>query len=208
MGVEALVPFAAFWLVAIFMPGPNTLLFTWIALSQPRDVAVATVAGILSCTTLWGLAGLFGLIWATARFPSAYHAVKMAGGLYLVWRGGMLLYGAVAGPGVPWHVGDRLGPLTRARAFRLGFLTNLSNAKSFAFVTSLFASTQIARGPLWLGLTGVALMVAMSACWYATLLVLFGSPAFVDGYRRARRLIEGVAGTIFMALGTEMAFGG
>jgi threonine/homoserine/homoserine lactone efflux protein len=86
----------------------------------------------------------------------------------------------------------------------MGFLTNLSNAKSFAFVTSLFASTQIARGPLWLGLSGVALMVTMSAAWYVALMALFASPAFAERYRKARRPIEAAAGAIFLGLGADL----
>jgi threonine/homoserine/homoserine lactone efflux protein len=204
MGAAALLPFAAFWLVAVFTPGPNTLLFTWLALSQPRPVVLAALAGILTCTTLWGLAGLFGLIWLTGQFPNAYHAVKVAGGLYLMWRGAMLVRQAFAGPGLPWEAGLRLAPMPPARAFRMGFLTNLSNAKSFAFVTSLFASTQIARGPLWLGLAGVALMVTMSGAWYVALMALFARPAFAESYRKARRAIEGVAGAIFLILGADL----
>jgi len=37
-GPESLIPFAAFWLVAVLTPGPNMLLFTWLAVSKPSRI--------------------------------------------------------------------------------------------------------------------------------------------------------------------------
>ena len=60
-GLESLGPFAAFWFVAVLTPGPNMLLFTWLAMSKPRPVALAAVAGIQSAMLIWAVCGLFGL---------------------------------------------------------------------------------------------------------------------------------------------------
>src|SRR6478735_1519511 len=137
-GLESLIPFAAFWLVAVLTPGPNMLLFTWLAVSATRKVAAAAVAGIQSAMLIWAFAGLFGLAWFIERFPGAFQAVQVIGGLYLIWRGLVLAKSAWAGgPGA-------LRPLRPARdftprsAYRAGFLTNMSNPKTLAFVASLF----------------------------------------------------------------------
>lgn len=83
-GLESLLPFAAFWLVAVLTPGPNMLLFTWLAVSKPRPIALATVAGIQTAMLIWALAGLFGLSWFIESFPGAFRAVQVLGGLYLI----------------------------------------------------------------------------------------------------------------------------
>jgi hypothetical protein len=60
-GPESLIPFAAFWLVAVLTPGPNMLLFTWLAVSKPSRIALSCVAGIQSAMLIRALSGLFGL---------------------------------------------------------------------------------------------------------------------------------------------------
>ena len=83
-GPESLIPFAAFWLVAVLTPGPNMLLFTWLAVSKPRPVALSCVGGIQSAMLIWAISGLFGLAWFIESFPSAFRAVAMSASYYLI----------------------------------------------------------------------------------------------------------------------------
>jgi threonine/homoserine/homoserine lactone efflux protein len=55
---------------------------------------------------------------------------------------------------------------TAASAYSAGFITNMSNPKTLAFVASLFATTSVIHAPLWIGLLGVALMITMSGSYY------------------------------------------
>jgi threonine/homoserine/homoserine lactone efflux protein len=203
-----LIPFAAFWFVAVITPGPNTLLFTWVALSQSRSTTLALIGGILGCGVLWAFGGLFGLVWAMGRFPNFFQAAQVVGGLYIGWRGFVLLRQSRSARTPDATVRPRIAQLLPKRAFRMGFLTNLSNPKSLAFVSSLFATTDVARGPLWLGLTGIALMLSMSAGYYALLYALFARPGFLIAYRNSQRLIEGLAGFFFVIFGTELILSG
>jgi threonine/homoserine/homoserine lactone efflux protein len=206
--LESLLPFAAFWLVAVLTPGPNMLLFTWLAVSAPRKVAVAAIAGIQSAMLIWAFAGLFGLSWFIERFPGAFRAVQVVGGLYLIWRGFVLVRSAwTGGPGA-------LRTLRPARdftpqsAYRAGFLTNMSNPKTLAFVASLFATTSVIHGPLWLGLLSVLLMIAMSLGYYLACLWLFTRPGALAAYARSERFITGGAGAIFAFFGLQLLASG
>lgn len=207
-GLESLVPFAAFWLVAVLTPGPNMLLFTWLAVSAPRKVALASVAGIQSAMVIWAFAGLFGLSWFIERFPAAFHAVQVLGGLYLIWRGVVLLRSAWAGGPGALRTLRPAKDLTPASACRAGFLTNMSNPKTLAFVASLFATTSVIHGPLWLGLLSVALMIAMSLSYYLACLWLFTRPGALAAYARAERAITGGAGAIFAFFGLQLLTSG
>jgi threonine/homoserine/homoserine lactone efflux protein len=207
-GLDALLPFAAFWFVAVMTPGPNTLLFTWIALTQTRETTLAVIAGILSCGILWAFGGLFGLVWIMRSFPTLFKAVEILGGIYIGWRGIVLLrhwwtHKAREIPGL-----KAAAQISPARAWRMGFLTNLSNPKSLAFVASLFATTSVAKGPLWLGLLGIAVMLSMSAGYYFTLYGLFSRPGFLTLYRSWQNRIEAMAGLIFVFFGGELILRG
>jgi threonine/homoserine/homoserine lactone efflux protein len=207
-GLESLIPFAGFWLVAIITPGPNTLLFSWAALSHGRAAAIAVTAGILSCGVLWAFGGLFGLVWALRQFPELFRGIELAGGLYIGWRGLSLLYKWWSSSQEAMRPNAPSADISPAAAYRMGFLTNLSNPKSLVFVASLFATTSVARGPLWLGLTGVGVMLGMSALYYVTLLGLFSRPGFLAAYQRARHRIEALAGAFFMWFGIELLWRG
>lgn len=207
-GLESLVPFAAFWLVAVLTPGPNMLLFTWLAVSKPRPVALASVAGIQSAMLIWALSGLFGLSWFIERFPGAFRTVQVLGGLYLLWRGFVLARSAWAGgPGVLRTLRPAID-LTPRSAYRAGFLTNMSNPKTLAFVASLFATTSVIHAPLWIGLAGVVLMVAMSASYYLVCLWLLTRPGALAAYSRAERYITAGAGVIFAIFGLQLLSAG
>jgi threonine/homoserine/homoserine lactone efflux protein len=207
-GLASLIPFAAFWLVAVLTPGPNMLLFTWLAMSRPRRVALACVAGIQTAMLIWALCGLFGLGWFIERFPGAFHAIQVVGGLYLVWRALVLARAAWSGGPGKLRTMRPAGDLTPRSAYRAGFLTNMSNPKTLAFVASLFASTSVIRGPLWLGLTGVLLMIAMSVSYYLACLWLFTRPGALSLYSRSERAITAAAGAIFAAFGLQLLSSG
>ncbi len=207
-GPESLIPFAAFWLVAVLTPGPNMLLFTWLAVSKPSRVALSCVAGIQSAMLIWALSGLFGLAWFIESFPGAFRAVQVVGGLYLIWRGSVLMRSAWAGgPGQlrTMRPGTEFTPHS---AYRAGFLTNISNPKTLAFVASLFATTSVIHGPLWLGLAGVALMLAMSASYYLICLWLLTRPGALALYARSERYVTAGAGIIFATFGLQLLASG
>lgn len=207
-GLESLVPFAAFWFVAVLTPGPNMLLFTWLAVSKPRAIALATVAGIQSAMLIWALAGLFGLAWFIESFPKAFHAVQILGGLYLIWRGFVLVRSAWQGGAGALRTLRPTRDFTPASACRAGFLTNMSNPKTLAFVASLFATTSVIHAPLWIGLLGVALMIAMSASYYLICLWLLTRPGALSAYARAERAITAGAGIIFAVFGLQLLSAG
>lgn len=207
-GLESLGPFAAFWLVAVLTPGPNVLLFTWLAVSKPRAVAAACVAGIQSAMLIWALAGLFGLSWFIESFPGAFRAVQVAGGLYLLWRGFGLIRSAWAGGPGALRTMRPAADLTPKDAYRAGFLTNMSNPKTLAFVASLFATTSVIHAPLWIGLLGVLLMIAMSGSYYFICLWLFTRQGALAAYQRSERTITAGAGVIFTLFGLQLISSG
>jgi threonine/homoserine/homoserine lactone efflux protein len=208
LGLESLVPFAAFWLVAVLTPGPNMLLFTWLAVSKPRRIALATVAGIQSAMLIWALCGLLGLAWFIESFPHAFRGVQVVGGLYLIWRGFVLVRSAWTGGAGALRTLRPASEFTPAGAYRAGFITNMSNPKTLAFVASLFATTSVIHAPLWIGLLGVALMIVMSGSYYLVCLWLLTRPGALAVYARAERGITAGAGVIFTIFGLQLLSAG
>jgi len=81
-------------------------------------------------------------------------------------------------------------------------------ALSLAFVASLFATTSVIHGPLWLGLADVALMLAMSASYCLICLWLLTRPGALALYARSERYITAGAGIIFATFGLQLLASG
>jgi RhtB (resistance to homoserine/threonine) family protein len=194
---------AAIWTVAVVTPGPNFFLTVRTALGRSRPAALWNVLGIACGTVTWGLCGFFGLTLLFRAAPWLFGTLKLAGGGYLIYLGLKLIGGSLATPAEDAHAID--APAGAVAAWRAGLLTNLSNPKTAAFVTSLFAASMPAVAPVWLGLASVALMTSLSLAWYAAVACLFSIPRCTRFYRRARRWIDRSAGLIFIGFGARLA---
>lgn len=207
---DALLAVAAVWLVAVITPGPNALYFTAVALSSSTRATVAAGAGVVIGTLLWGFAGLLGLMWLLDRFPTVALALKLAGAAYLAWIGIGLLRKALSGPaggGEATHA--RLPPIGARRAFVTALLTNLGNPKTLVFVSSLFAVSRLAEQPPLTGVSGVALMAAMSILYYTGLGTLLRRTARSGALDRtpAGRIVQGAVAVMMIAFGGKLAVG-
>ena len=197
-----LLSVAGIWTLAVVTPGPNFVLAVQTALGQSRPAALWNVLGIVCGTVIWGLCGFFGIALLFRTAPWLHAALKLLGGGYLIYLGLKLVRQRSHPP--PDTTATKV-PSTATAAWRAGLLTNLANPKTAAFVTSLFAASLPAAAPLGLGLTSVALMVALSTTWYAAVACLFSTGRLTALYRHGRLWIDRSAGLIFIAFGTRLA---
>jgi RhtB (resistance to homoserine/threonine) family protein len=193
----------ALWFAATLVPGPDFLITTRVALAHSRRTGLRTVAGIACGTCVWGLAGFFGIHALFQAAPWLYLGLKLGGGAYLVLLGVRLLFESFR-PGSPGHAGARPA-LSEARAFRLGFLTNIANPKAALFTASLFAATLPANPPVALGLAAAALMSLIALTWYSLVTCALTAPRAAMAFARLRRWIDRAAGVAFVGFGTALA---
>ena len=198
-----LLSVAGLWTLAVVTPGPNFFLTAQAAVSRSRRVALWGVLGIACGTVIWGLCGFLGVALLFRAVPWVYGTLKLAGGSYLIYLGLKLLKQSWGDPKAT--NGFKKPPPTAMAAWRSGLLTNLSNPKSTAFVTSLFVASMPAGAPLWLGLTSVALMAVLSLLWYSAVACLLSLGPIATVYRHGRRWIDRSAGAIFIAFGARLA---
>ena len=189
---------AAVWLVGVAIPGPNFLMVARTAI-RSRRAALAVVAGIALGSAIWGLAGMFGVHALFTAAPALFLTLKLAGAAYLVFLGlRILAKSRNAAP--PDHPAGR----PASQGFPLGLLTSLSNPKSALMVASLFAAVIPEGSSLTAGLAAVAVMVAISAAWYAALACLLSTPPMAAAYLRLRRWIDRLAGAVFIGFGARL----
>lgn len=189
-----LLAFATFAAGAM-SPGPAIFAIMGTALAHGRGAATRFGLGVFVGSCVWGLlatAGVAALIEAHAR---ALSALKIAGGLYLLWLATKAARSALRDAPTPTV------QTARRRFVAAGAALQLTNPKS-AFTWAAAVSIGLPAGA---SAGDVALLLA--ACMAVSLVVNIGSAlAFstgpmVSAYRLARRRIEATFAALFAAFG-------
>jgi threonine efflux protein len=190
-------------LAAAMSPGPNFVLVSQSAVDGDRKTALAIVGGFALSNLLWCAAVMLGLAALFRVVPQIYAAIRIIGGLYLIFLGIQL-----------WRKSDKAivgnaanDPGSLVRALVRGTLTNLTNPKSAVYFASIFVLFIQPGMPAWLRWMAVAIVIADTLIWYGFVALVFSTPRVRRWYRRAARTVDRVAGTLMVAFGGRLAVG-
>lgn len=183
-------------------PGPDNMMVLGVGIAKGRARGIAFGLGCaLGCLTHTVLA-VIGVSALIAASPAAFTALKVAGGLYLIWMGVQALRsrgGARVAAGVPDESARRL--------FFKGLLANAINPKVVLFFLSFLPQFVVAsRGDAnwqiaWLGLT----FTAQAALLFGLLGYFSGTIGqWLNRTPRAGMWLDRLAGAIFVGLGLRL----
>lgn len=186
-------------------PGPDNLMVLSLSLARGRREGAAfglgCAAGCLSHTALAAL-GVSALI---AASPWAFLALKIAGGLYLIWLGVQILRHSGASPTAPKAAqGD-----TRALFLR-GLLANAVNPKVILFFLAFLPQFVMpARGDAALQIVVLGLIFTVQAgLLFATLALFAGRLGrSLARHPAVERWLNRLAGITFIGLGARLVLG-
>ncbi|AYG85273.1 Homoserine/homoserine lactone efflux protein [Streptomyces hundungensis] len=157
-GAVALVEFGM-----ALTPGPNMVHLASRAITQGRRAGLVSLSGTAVGFVCYLLAAAAGLSALFAAVPVTYTVVKLAGAVYLAYLAwGMLKPGGRS----PFTPAADLPPVSDARLFSMGLLTNLLNPKIALLYGALLPQfLDPHAGPAWgqlLQLGGVQIIVGMT----------------------------------------------
>ena len=84
-GGEAIYFGLAAYLIATISPGPATLAIMATSARHGRKAGLQLACGVVCGSLFWGLCAAFGLATMMAQFADLFFAIKILGGLYLLW---------------------------------------------------------------------------------------------------------------------------
>ena len=161
-----------------------------LSLAGRRSLGAASALGVGTASIAWATLAMLGLAAVLHQVEWLYEAIRIGGAVYLVYFGFKLLRAGVRRDTTPTDAptSARRPPHARdLRAYRSGLFTCLTNPKSCAFWTSVFAAMLPAHVPLWFNGAVLETIGVLSAGWYSCVAYLFASPR-ARGYRRAAPL--------------------
>lgn len=202
---DQIVAFLAAAMLITLSPGPDNLMVLSLGIARGRRHGMVFGLGCaLGCLshTLLAAAGISALLAASA---SAFLALKLAGGLYLVWLGVQALRSRGAqGQGGGQGQQDGLAAL-----FGKGLLANAINPKVVLFFLAFLPQFIVADGGdiAWQTLQLGVLFTLQAA-------LLFGLLGYFSGYAgqwlmttpRRSMWLDRIAGAVFVTLGLRLIF--
>ncbi|MDW3686251.1 LysE family translocator [Cupriavidus sp. CV2] len=187
-------------------PGPSFVMVARAAIARSRADALYMALGMGLGGVVFAAAALLGLKLLLAAVPWLYMAMKVGGGIYLVylglriWRGASvplaMAAGAPAGGGSP-------AP-GRGRALLSGFATQLSNPKTAVVYASVFAALLPAQVPAPLLLALPLMVFAIETGWYAMVAIALSSAGPRAFYLRFKLWLDRAAGGVMALLGIRL----
>jgi threonine/homoserine/homoserine lactone efflux protein len=193
--------------VVIMTPGPDTAVTVRNTLLGGRFAGISTALGISTGQAIWALATSFGVVALLVASEVLFQAVKYAGAAYLIWLGLQALIGAWRGTGDGATAARSSGPrLKPVRAFAQGLMSDLGNPKMAVFFASLLPQFATPGEGLFTALMSLGLIFSlMTFLWLAAYAFVIAKAGEVLRRPTIRRWIEGVTGTLLVALGLRIA---
>ena len=188
-------------LIGAISPGPSFVYIVRTSVANSRRDGLAGALGMGIGAMTYGALALAGLRTLMTEAGGLYLALKIAGGVYLVYLAVKIWRGA-KGPVVVGGVGG--GSSNARRSLLLGLATQFSNPKIVAVFGAVFAALLPANPPLWLDLAVPPLIFVQETAWYAFVALAFSSSRPRALYLRAKLWIDRAAGFVIGALGIRL----
>lgn len=128
--INSLVSFAIASVALLVIPGPAVIYIINRSVASGRSIGLASVLGLELGTFMHVLAATVGLSAILATSQSAFNIVKYLGASYLVLVGLRTILRQ------PQTMNTTTGSITKAQAFRQGFVINTLNPKIALFFLS------------------------------------------------------------------------
>jgi len=199
--VAALAGLALVHLLAVASPGPSTVLVIQTSAVSGRRAGLLAAFAMMLGAVVWAAAALYGLQILFARFEWLYVAFRIAGAIYLIYLGFMLLRHA----GAPLPEADPAAAQAGVwQGFVKALLLQLSNPKVMVFMGSIFISLLPAQPPAWMDATVLAIVAINEFTWFALLALLFSGSTARAFYRRTKVWLDRIMGGLLAALGVRL----
>jgi threonine/homoserine/homoserine lactone efflux protein len=198
----ALLAWSALALIVTLTPGPDTLLVAAHGARGGFRAGMAALAGIMTGVVWYGSLIAFGALSILVAVPALFFAVKIAGALYLAWRGAGMIWNAVKGK----KSEAPQKPVDLKRPYAQGFFTNALNPKVALFYLAAlpqFAGTG-ADAPM-IGLLLLAIHAAFGFVWLSFIAFAAARARTIVWKSAVVRWLEGAVGVFFIGVAGRLA---
>ena len=185
-------------------PGPTFIYVAKNSIAISRKHGLFTALGTGTGAAFFGFLAIIGLQAVLLAVPSTYLALKICGGLYLLY----LAYKIIKHAKDPMTQPDgSLQSMSHAQAYRLGFITQLSNPKIAIVLASIFTALLPKEIPSYYYVVLPLLCFFIDAGWYSLVAVALSAEGPRRVYLKFKKVFDRIAGGVMSLLGLKLIFG-
>lgn len=198
---DLIIAYSAY-LIATLSPGPAVLAIMGASMSQGRRAGVSLAAGVTLSSFIWSLLAAFGVTAFLAAFGWTLVAVKIGGGLYLLW----LAYKSLRSALRKNTAADSSMPAAQSgqRFFIRGVAVHMTNPKAvFAWIAIISLGLR-PESPLWVTFAIIGGCTVLGVLVFGFYALVFSSAPMIRLYKSGRRVIDGTLAVFFGAAGLKL----
>ncbi|GGE06392.1 lysine transporter LysE [Aureimonas endophytica] len=189
----------------IVVPGADLAMVMRQSLTHGRRAAIATSFGIGTALLFHVGYTVLGIGLIVSQSILAFNIVKWVGAAYLFYLGWRSIREANVPEMPEIDPAERARPMSDAKAFGMGFLTNALNPKPVLFFLTLFSSLVSLETPTLVKIGYGLVMASALILWFVGVSFFFTIPAIRQSFVRAGRWITRATGFVFIGLGLKLA---
>ena len=197
-----LLTLAGVHFLACMSPGQSFVVTAQMALAHGRAPALANALGQGAGAVVWASAAMLGLGLLLAQAAWLYAALKIAGGIYLIYLAVRIWLNANAPIAV--SAGESAGSMAVSTGFRIGFLTLVANPKAIVFFSSIFVALLPPAMPVWVKAVILGIVFMNEVVWYSIVTLMFSAPRPRGVYLRFKPWIDRVMAVVLALLGARL----
>ena len=195
---------AAALLLGAMSPGPTSIYVAKNSIAISRKHGLFTALGTGLGAAIFGLLAVLGLQAFLLAVPSACLALKICGGLYLLWMAFKIIKHAKE----PIEAGDASSSqMSLRRAFTTGLITQLSNPKIAIVLASIFTALLPKDIPTYFYFVLPVLCFFIDAGWCSLVAVALSAEKPRKVYLKFKAGFDRAAGAVMTVLGLKLIFG-
>lgn len=195
---------AAALLLGAMSPGPTSIYVAKNSIAISRKHGLFTALGTGLGAAIFGLLAVLGLQAFLLAVPSAYLALKICGGLYLLWMAFKIIKHAKE-PIEAGHASS--SQMSLRRAFTTGLITQLSNPKIAIVLASIFTALLPKDIPTYFYFVLPVLCFFIDAGWCSLVAVALSAEKPRKVYLKFKAGFDRAAGAVMTVLGLKLIFG-
>ena len=187
-------------------PGPTSIYVAKnsIAISRKHGLFTALGTGTGTGAAVFGLLAVLGLQAFLLAVPSAYLALKICGGLYLLFLAFKIIKHAKEPIDTDQNTSTQM---TLRRAFTTGLITQLSNPKIAIVLASIFTALLPKEIPTYFYFVLPVLCFFIDAGWCSLVAVALSAEKPRRVYLKFKAVFDRIAGGVMTLLGLKLIFG-
>ena len=198
LGFENIIAIALAFFIVTVSPGPANIAVATVSMNSGRKNGLLFGLGLSVGLGFWGIVAASGLGAVLQNIPSALIALKILGGVYLIWL-------AIQSARSAMRKSEAAQKVTNQKElFWRGLALNLSNPKAVVAWLAALSMGLGDGGDISLVIIATLICIMLGFLNYAGHALAFSLSGFMTGYKRFRSWIDGVVAGLFAIAGFSL----